>query len=47
MWSPLMSDTMTDARILENALKVVNHAFVGAFTTVDPAGVPHSRWSNC
>lgn len=41
-----MSDSqpLTDAQILENALKIITHAFVGALTTVDADGVPHSRW---
>ena len=39
-----MSETMTDAQVLERSLKVVTDAFVGAMTTVDADGVPHTRW---
>lgn len=39
-----MSEPMTDSKILENALKIVTHAFVGALTTVDEDAVPYTRW---
>lgn len=38
------SQSLTDAQILDNALKIVTHAFIGALTTVDQDAVPHSRW---